>query len=128
MKQPYTVLIAEDHAIQRKMLADFCARANWSVVCTVSSSAQVISQYLQYRPDLILIDIHLDKSDGMSAIRSLKDQGHEPYVIFVTGSLDPIHQKNCGELNVVDYITKPYELSRIEEALQKVAAKIEQNE
>lgn len=125
MEHPYTVLIAEDHDIQRKMLVDFCTRANWSVVASVSSSLQVISEYLEHRPNLIILDINLSKSDGIAAMKKLKELGHEPFVIFVTGSLDPDHLKAGFALNTVDFITKPYRITDIEKALVKAAARME---
>jgi len=125
MERSYKVLIAEDHDIQRRMLVDFCTRANWSVVSSVSSGQQMISEYLIHRPDVILVDVHLDKSDGISSIRLLHEQGHQPFVIFVTGSLDPDQSKLSAEINLVDFITKPYDLADIEKALHKVAVKIE---
>ncbi|WP_134685063.1 response regulator [Brevibacillus migulae] len=126
MEQPYKVLIAEDHDIQRRMLVDFCTRAKWSVVSAVSSGQQMISEYLIHRPDLILVDIHLDKSDGVSSIRSLQEKGDYPFVIFVTGSLDPDLEKLCSEIKLVDIITKPYDLPDIEKALHKAAARIKE--
>jgi DNA-binding response OmpR family regulator len=126
MEHANTVLIAEDHVIQRKMLEDFCTRAHWTVVASVSTGTSVISEYLHYKPDLIVLDINLSEMDGITAIRTLKELGHQPFVIFVTGSLDANHVKAGFELHSVEYITKPYEITDIEKALQKVSEKIKE--
>lgn len=124
MHEKNTVLIAEDHLVQRRMLEDYCTKFGWLVVDSVSSGTRIISEFIANKPDLILLDINLDKTDGISAIKDLKERGYDPNIIFVTGSVDPQHFKAGFELNSIDYILKPYTSTDIEKALYKVQQKI----
>jgi len=126
MEEKYTVLIAEDHLIQRSTLEDYCSQLGWIVVESVSSGPKMVKEYKEHKPDLILLDINLDKEDGIAAVKQLRTEGFDPNIIFVTGSLDPEHFKAGFELNSIDYVTKPYSIVEIEKALNKVKVKIEE--
>ena len=65
--------------------------------------------------DLIFLDIHLPKMSGMDFLRSLSDP---PQVILTTAFTD--YAIEGYELNVVDYLLKPFSFSRFVKAVSKV--------
>lgn len=67
--------------------------------------------------DLIFCDIQMPDINGVSFLKSLKNP---PLFIFVTG--DPDHAIESFELDVVDYILKPFELDRLLKSVNKVRA------
>jgi len=67
--------------------------------------------------DLVFSDIQMPEISGVSFLKSLKKS---PLFIFVTG--DPNHAIESFELDVVDYILKPFGLDRLLKSVNKVRA------
>ncbi|MBB3232809.1 diguanylate cyclase [Halomonas stenophila] len=62
-------------------------------------------------PDLILLDLDMPGTDGLTLCRLLKNQDelvHIP-VIFLTATLDVDTKVKAFELGAVDYVTKPFD-------------------
>ncbi|WP_317955428.1 LytR/AlgR family response regulator transcription factor [Paenibacillus chitinolyticus] len=124
MEEKLTVLIAEDDPIQRDKLLLYADKMNLDIIGTVSSGTRLINEYLEHRPDLVLLDIGLEKLDGISAFKAITEQGFRPQMIFVTGSSNPYHLLMGYELDSVDYITKPVNFERFERAISKAKKNI----
>jgi DNA-binding response OmpR family regulator len=64
-------------------------------------------QYEERHPDLVVLDINLGASNGLSFLKELRRHGHAP-VIMLT-ALDSEEDKVRGlELGADDYLTKPF--------------------
>jgi DNA-binding response OmpR family regulator len=76
-------------------------------------------------PDLIVLDLNMPEEDGLSIVRTLKQQGSVP-VIMLTATASPIDRVVGLELGADDYLAKPCELrellARIRSVLRRSAA------
>lgn len=70
--------------------------------------------------DLVFCDIQMPDIGGISFLKSLKTP---PLFIFVTG--DPSHAIESFELDVVDYVLKPFGIDRLLKSVNKVRAFLE---
>lgn len=103
-----TVMVVEDNPSNMKLITGILARAGYAAITATDADAgiPVIREHL---PDLVLMDIHLPGTDGLTATRLLKADArtrHIP-VIAVTaramqGDGDAILAAGCD-----GYVTKP---------------------
>lgn len=70
--------------------------------------------------DLVFCDIQMPDINGISFLKSLKNP---PLFIFVTG--DPSHAIESFELDVLDYIMKPFGVDRLLKSVNKARAFLE---
>jgi len=124
MERKYAVVIAEDDLVQREKLKLFAEKMELKVLDMVSSGSRLVEACEMYCPDIVFVDIGLEKLDGISAYRSILEKGMTPKLIFFTGSSSPEHLLLSYELNSVDYVAKPVTFQRFEIAVNKAIQRI----
>ena len=109
-------IIVEDEPLAVKTLADYISQVPFLQLQAKFKDAILASQYLHDNAvDLIFLDIHLPKLKGMAFLKTLNNA---PAVIITTA----YHQYAVEgfNLNVTDYLLKPYEFERFLVAVNKV--------
>lgn len=111
-------IIIEDEPLAVKILTDYINEIPFLTLLASFKDAILATEYLHdYTPDLIFLDIHLPKLKGMAFLKTLS---HPPAVIITTA----YHQYAVEgfNLNVTDYLLKPFEFERFLVAVNKVKA------
>ena len=111
-------IIVEDEPLAAKVLADYVSQVPFLELNGTFKDAILATEYLRENTvDLIFLDIHLPKLKGMAFLKTLTDP---PAVIITTA----YHQYAVEgfELNVTDYLLKPFEFERFLVAVNKVKA------
>lgn len=109
-------IIVEDEPLAVKVLADYIAQVPFLELQGTFKDAILATEYLHgQQVDLIFLDIHLPKLKGMAFLKTLV---HPPAVIITTA----YHQYAVEgfELNVTDYLLKPFGFERFLVAVNKV--------
>ena len=101
------ILVVEDHAAVRQGIVETLNRESDLMVCgeaeDMSSALELISAA---PPDLVLIDIQLKSSSGLSLIRVLHQQHPELPTIGMT-MFDPVHyEKKARAAGVCGFVVK----------------------
>lgn len=74
------------------------------------------------QPDLIFVDIQMPKITGVEMLELIEDK---PHVIFATAY--DAYAVKAFEMNAIDYLLKPFDKSRIIQAISKVRNSIHNN-
>src|SRR3978361_1411934 len=109
-------IIVEDEPLATKVLADYISQVPFLKLTGSFKDALRAAEYLRNnQPDLIFLDIHLPKLKGMAFLKTL---AHPPAVIVTTA----YHQYAVEgfNLNVTDYLLKPFDCERFLMAVNKV--------
>src|SRR4051794_10125073 len=109
-------IIVEDEPLAVKVLADYILQVPFLELQTTFKDAILATDWLRYNvTDLIFLDIHLPKLKGMAFLKTLT---HPPAVIITTA----YHQYAVEgfDMNVTDYLLKPFEFERFLIAVNKV--------
>lgn len=123
----YSILIADDEKYVRQ---DIIRSVNWTdhgyfIVGEASNGAQALEKIKELQPDVLITDIRMPLTDGLSLIeRALKLQPNLHSVI-VSGYEDFHYAREAIRLNVLDYLTKPIDETSILSMLQKLTTALE---
>ncbi|WP_370547537.1 LytR/AlgR family response regulator transcription factor [Edwardsiella tarda] len=117
-----TAIIVEDEYLAREELAYLIGRHSQIRVQAQFEDGLAAFKYLQtHRVDVLFLDIQIPSIDGMMLARNLLSQQHGeegPAVVFVTAYKE--FAAEAFELEVFNYILKPYNEARIIQVLQQL--------
>jgi two-component system cell cycle sensor histidine kinase/response regulator CckA len=106
---PANILIVEDEQIIAKGIENCLKGMGYGVAGLASSGEEAVAQALALRPDLILMDIHLDSGiDGVEAARRIQEQLDVP-IVYLTAYSDDATLQRAKLTGPFGYVLKPYE-------------------
>lgn len=107
----HTVLIAEDDNIIRQTQKQFLEGEGYKVIEAIDG--QTLIRALQNTcPDIILLDIILNKDNGLELMKDIKTYTDVP-IIVVSSKKDLIDKVLALELGADDYMCKPIEMREL---------------
>ncbi|MFN3229421.1 MAG: ATP-binding protein [Asticcacaulis sp.] len=117
------VLIAEDHAVNRRILELLLSPLGWHLTLAHDGAEAVAAADLQTF-DVILMDMQMPVMDGVSATKALR-MGHGPNqatpVIALTANALDSHKALWAEVGVVHFLTKPIDPPALIDTMLSVA-------
>ncbi len=123
---PTKVLIVDDSALVRKILADGLSKErDIEVVGTASDPYVARDLIIAKRPDVLTLDVEMPRMDGIDFLRKLIPQ-HPMPVIMVSSMTDKGTQATLDALDAgaVDFIAKP--TSNVGQSLSSVVKELAQ--
>ena len=106
-----TVLVVDDEAVIRARLKGYFEREGYRVL-EAGDGEQMWQQFTNQHIDLLMLDINLPGTDGLSLARELRSRS-DVGIILVTGRDETIDKIVGLEMGADDYVTKPFELREL---------------
>ena len=101
-----TVLIIEDDADSRTTLAELFAIEDWQVLEAKDGDAGV-DLAIRHRPELILCDLLMPKSNGFQVCRTIREQLQPTKIIVVSGRDYGVDRTSALQAGADEYLLKP---------------------
>lgn len=115
------IMIVEDEKLIASMLKEILEYEGlWEVCATVSTSAEALEKYKEYKPDMVTMDIILPDGDGINTLKSIIDYDPEARVVMVSAMGQDVLLKKAFDIGAVDFITKPLEEERIIDSVARI--------
>ncbi len=120
MNEKLRTIIVEDEELARNLMKSFLKDNELiEVVAECENGFEGVKMINELKPDLVFLDIQMPKITGFEMLELLE---HKPQIIFAT-AYDQYALK-AFEFNAADYLLKPYSKDRLNEAINKVAARV----
>jgi two-component system, LytTR family, response regulator len=117
----YKALIIDDERLSRTELKRVLANQNHFELYEAATYEEAIETIEELKPHLIFLDIQLNgKKTGFDVLENVQ---HVPQIIFTTAFDE--YAIRAFEKNAIDYLLKPLETERLNEALQKALKQIQ---
>jgi two-component system torCAD operon response regulator TorR len=115
------ILIVDDDIRICRTLRSYLKREGYSVSIALDGE-EMWRQFNAFNPDLILLDVILPGTDGLTLARELRKTS-DVGIIMLTGKNDPVDQIIGLEVGADDYVTKPFDerqlLARIRSLIRR---------
>ncbi len=102
-----TILVAEDEALLRRILAGLFEEAGYHVVAA-STGREALERFAESAPDLVVTDIRMPEMDGIELLERLKALDPEVLVIIMTAFSSVESAVAALRAGAHDYIVKPF--------------------
>ena len=124
--RPLRVLIADDEALARQRLEDLLRKEEAvEIVGAVDDGEQAVAAIRSLRPDLVFLDVQMSGRTGLEVVREVGPQNMPP-TIFVTAY--DRYALEAFDVAAVDYLLKPFDDERFEQAFRRARRLIELQE
>jgi two-component system LytT family response regulator len=120
------VLVVDDEPLARQRIVDMLAANDGvSVIGEIDNGDAAVAAIRALRPDLVFLDVQMPGRTGLEVVREIGPEAM-PLTIFVT-AYDK-HALEAFEVAAVDYLVKPFDDERFEQAMQRARRMIELHE
>jgi two-component system, LytTR family, response regulator LytT len=117
-------LVVDDEQLARDELCFQLERMGGvEVVGQAANGVEAIEALERLLPDIVFLDIQMPGLTGFEVARHVVGTGQATHVVFVT-AFDQ-HAVEAFEVNAVDYLLKPVEKARLEQAVQRVRRRLD---
>jgi len=115
-------LVVDDSPFMLKILAQILQEAGkFDLIGTASNGCQALRYVSTLSPDLVLMDVHMPRLNGIEATRYIKKREHPPIVIITTSDDGAAAKAMTEEAGADGFVTKDGNLRRqMIDALQKL--------
>jgi len=113
------MMIVDDEVYLRDRLKK---TINWTqlgveIVGEARNGQELIEQFSELEPDIILTDIRMPKVSGIEMLAELRKMNKRVKVIFLSGYSDFDYAREALKLDVFDYLLKPINNKKIVEVI-----------
>jgi len=108
-------IIVDDEPLARQVILEYAKDIpNLEIVCTCPNALEANKTIKETQVDLMFLDVDMPKLSGLDFLKNIT---HAPLVILTTAYTD--YALEGYELNILDYLKKPFGFDRFFKAFQK---------
>ena len=125
MASSLRVIVVDDEQLAREELCYQLEQMQAiEIVAQATNGLEALTAVERHEPDLVFLDVQMPGLGGFEVARRLLEREDDgPVFVFVT-AFDQ-HAIEAFEVNAVDYLLKPVEAARLEQALQRARKRVE---
>ncbi len=113
--QPGRILIVDDMDENVRLLERILAKAGYHHVASTTDSNGALLLYAQFKPDLVLLDVHMTGKDGFEVLQEIVSHGGSQRVpvIMITADDSADVKRRALALGAKDFVGKPFDAGEV---------------
>lgn len=121
------VLIADDiQETRRNTRLMLSMISEVEVVAIASNGLQAVQMAKERRPDIVVLDINMPEMNGLAAYKEIAKFSPDTGCIIISAEKDSEILRLAMSLGIRDYLFKPFTVDQLEQAVEKVGARLAQ--
>jgi two-component system LytT family response regulator/two-component system response regulator LytT len=126
-----SALIIDDEELAREELAYLLSEVGGvEVVAQGANGIEAVELIEEHHPEMVFLDVQMPGLDGFAVIQKLMDRRSkagaeaEPLPQFVFATAYDQYAVRAFDVNAVDYLLKPFDRVRVEQAVERVRGRL----
>jgi len=121
MAATWTILVADDDPLMRKMIRAMLERRLGLIVTEAADGREALDTFRQSQADLVLLDAKMPKLDGFKVCEKIRglDYGADVPILMVTALADSESVKRAMAAGATDFVTKPINWAKLGQLIEK---------
>lgn len=109
------LLVIDDDTSNVRALELTLKHGGYSRIESTTDSREARERYVRFRPDLILLDLHMPHMDGFEVMQQLADIAEATYlpIMVLSGDLTPEAKQRALSMGAKDFIHKPVDPTEV---------------
>jgi response regulator RpfG family c-di-GMP phosphodiesterase len=105
------ILIVDDEDANIEILRRILTRAGFTQLTSTNDSREATASYIEHRPDLILLDLHMPHLNGLEVMDQLNEIAEASYlpILILSGDLTPDARRDALSRGAKDFVSKPFQ-------------------
>ena len=112
------LMIVDDALIMRVLIRRMIEKTDFEVVCEASDGKDAIAKFIQYKPDIITMDITMPNLTGLEALKEIKKISTTVKVIMVSAMGQEALVREAVINGADSFIIKPFKEEKLIEVLE----------
>ena len=113
-----TVVIVDDSKLSRKVLRTIFEDAGYAVVAEATDGEEGIAAYLQFKPDIITMDITMPNMNGLESLKEILLMDKKANVVMISAAGQQRKIIEALKIGAQRFITKPFEKDEVIECIE----------
>ncbi|HKC36850.1 MAG TPA: response regulator transcription factor [Chitinophagaceae bacterium] len=115
------ILFVDDHAVVRQSL-ELIARSEFpDIICLEAQDGESCIQLVKKETfDLIILDMNLPDTDGITLTEWIRDRNPEQMILFFSTSPTAVYAKKLYQMGIMGYLNKQATVTEIAKALRTI--------
>lgn len=108
------IFIVDDEEANVRVLTRLLSRAGFPEVRSTTDPREVLEIFREFRPDLLLLDLHMPHLDGFAVMEALQDElPEEEYfpILVLTGDTSKESKERALATGAKDFLGKPFDVT-----------------
>jgi len=120
---PINIVLADDHPIVLDGLENlFRLEPDFRVVARCVNGEESLAAVRRHRPDVLILDIHMPRNDGLSVVRELRREKLQTQVVLLAAALEDEEVMEALRLGVRGMLLKELAPQMVIRCVRKVYA------
>ncbi len=122
------ILIVDDDRLMLTLLAGVLRHEGFHHVERAVNGKQALELVLQFRPDIVFLDIEMPDLNGIDTLKAIKAYGVVTQVVMVTATPTTQYVKDAKESGAAGFLVKPVSPAKVADAVKTCLLKARQEE
>jgi two-component system chemotaxis response regulator CheY len=115
-------IVVDDNAVVRELVRAILRSRNHEVVGEATGGSTVLKLCADLRPDIVLLDINLNGSNGLEVLAELRTKHPNLPVVMISGEATSSTVEKARAMGAHGFVVKPFNADRMLKAIDRAMA------
>ena len=113
------VLVADDDSVIRELITEILSNEGYKVT-SVNNGNDAVESILVNDHDLVILDINMPKMNGVEAVKEIREQDENVYILLISGEAETEEIKEALNYGADKFLPKPFKKDKLLKEIESI--------